>query len=248
VRTAAATRRERIAIKPPTKTRPRLTDSTCRQPPMGRGPWRERTGIAERCWTSISMPADVSLSGDEEGRLTQVVRSASAPVTASSARSCPRQRQGWNQASVSPSPTQGSASTPASVATLPSPSGAIGGIVHYQLHGAPATTEIDAVADGASVSGMAVTAFREGTHTVRLGCAARKGDIWVLGGTTEKSTIHGEPAGTWWRSSSRTARPSRSRSGSPRTPRPPATARPGWRRSSPPSSNLERSSLWSPGR
>jgi hypothetical protein len=83
------------------------------------------------------------------------------------------------------------------VATLPSPSGAIGGIVHYQLDGAPATTEIDAVADGASVSGTAVTAFREGTHTVRLGCAARKGDIWVLGGTTEKSTIHGEPAGTW---------------------------------------------------
>jgi hypothetical protein len=79
----------------------------------------------------------------------------------------------------------------------PSASGAFGGIVHYQLDGAPATTEIDAVADGASVSGMAVTAFRGGTHTVRLGCAARYGGTWVLGGTTEKSTVPGEPADAW---------------------------------------------------
>jgi len=99
-------------------------------------------------------------------------------------------------ASVSPSPTQGAASTPTPEAT-PSPSGAFGGIVHYQLDGGPATTTVDAIADSASVSGTAVTAFHEGTHTVRLGCAAQKGEIWVLGGTTEKSTIHGEPAGTW---------------------------------------------------
>ena len=38
----------------------------------------------------------------------------------------------------------------------PSPSGALGGIVRYQVDGGPATTEIDAVADGASVSGTAV--------------------------------------------------------------------------------------------
>jgi hypothetical protein len=85
---------------------------------------------------------------------------------------------------------------PATSAT-PSPSGAFGGTVHYKLDGGPATTEIDGVADSASVSGTAVTMFREGTHNVRLGCAAQKGDIWALGGTTEKSTIHGEPAGTW---------------------------------------------------
>ena len=85
---------------------------------------------------------------------------------------------------------------PAASAT-PSPSGAFGGIVHYQLDGAPATTEVDAVADGASVSGTAVTAFRGGTHTVRLGCAARYGGTWVLGGTIEKSTVPGESAGAW---------------------------------------------------
>ena len=96
-------------------------------------------------------------------------------------------------------PTQPPAATasPAPTQTPPSPTGAFGGSVHYQIDGGPATTEIHALADRASVSGTAVTAFHEGTHTVRLGCVARKGDIWVLGGTTEKSTIHGEPAGTW---------------------------------------------------
>ena len=106
------------------------------------------------------------------------------------------------QAPAAPSaaPTQGTASTSAPVATAtatPSASGTLGGIVHYQLDGAPATTEVDIVADGASVSGTAVTAFRGGTHTVRLGCAARYGGTWVLGGTTEKSTVPGESAGAW---------------------------------------------------
>lgn len=79
----------------------------------------------------------------------------------------------------------------------PSPTGALGGIVHYQLDGAPATTEIDAVADSASVSGTAVTTFRAGTHTVRLGCATQNGDTWALGGTTEQTTVAGERAGDW---------------------------------------------------
>ena len=53
------------------------------------------------------------------------------------------------QAPAAPSaaPTQGTASTSAPVATAsatPSASGAFGGIVHYQLDGAPASTEIDA--------------------------------------------------------------------------------------------------------
>ena len=98
------------------------------------------------------------------------------------------------------SPASVSASAPAPTATTaasPSPSGAFGGVVQYRLDGHATTTTVDAVADGASLSGTAVTASSEGTHTVRLGCAAQNGDIWVLGGTTEKSTIHGEPPGTW---------------------------------------------------
>ena len=101
-------------------------------------------------------------------------------------------------AAPSAAPTQGSASAPAPVASATaSPSGAFGGSVQYQIDGAPATTEVDAVAVGESVSGTAVTTFRAGTHTVRLACAAQDGGSWVLGGTTEKSTIPGEPPGTW---------------------------------------------------
>ena len=60
--------------------------------------------------------------------------------------------------------------------------------------------------------GTAVTHVREGTHTVRLECAARDGDTWALGGTTEQTTVHtGRLRRPGRRSSSRTARPSRSR-------------------------------------
>ncbi len=79
----------------------------------------------------------------------------------------------------------------------PSPSGPIGGIVHYQLDGAPATTAVDVVADGATVSGTAVTTLRQGTHTVRLGCVTRNGDTWAVGGATEQTTVPGERAGDW---------------------------------------------------
>jgi hypothetical protein len=78
----------------------------------------------------------------------------------------------------------------------PSPT-PIGGTVKFQLDGAPATTEVDAVVDGASVSGTAVTTFRAGTHTVRLECAARDGDTWAFGGTVEQSTVPGERPGFW---------------------------------------------------
>ena len=86
------------------------------------------------------------------------------------------------QAPAAPSaaPTQGTASA--------SPSGAYGGSAQFTMDGAPATTVVDAVASGASVSG---------THSVRLGCAARYGGTWVLGGTIEKSTVPGESAGAW---------------------------------------------------
>lgn len=73
----------------------------------------------------------------------------------------------------------------------------VGGTVHYQFDGAPATTDVDAVADGASVSGTAVTTFVGGTHTVRLKCAGDYGDTWAFGGTTEQTTVSGERAGLW---------------------------------------------------
>lgn len=78
----------------------------------------------------------------------------------------------------------------------PSPT-PIGGTVQYRMDGLPATTEIDAVADGASVSGTAVTSSPRGTHTVRLECAARNGDFWIVGGTVEATTLPGEKAGSW---------------------------------------------------
>ena len=79
------------------------------------------------------------------------------------------------------------------------PTAAFGGTVQYQGDGAPVTTEVDAVASGATVTGTAVTTFRRGTHTVRLGCVARDGDTWALGGTVEQSTLPGEPVGAWSR-------------------------------------------------
>ena len=96
------------------------------------------------------------------------------------------------QASVDASP-----SASVSLGASPSSSGAIGGIVHYQSDGAPATTEVSIDAGGSTVSGTAVTTFRAGTHTVRLGCVTQSGDTWALGGTTEKTTVPGERAGDW---------------------------------------------------
>jgi hypothetical protein len=99
---------------------------------------------------------------------------------------------GTIQPSPTPSPTVTATETPTPTAT-----GAFGGIAHYGTALDPSTTEVDAVAIGESISGTAVTTSRSGTHTVRLECADRDGNTWVLGGTTEKSTVPGEPAGTW---------------------------------------------------
>jgi hypothetical protein len=96
---------------------------------------------------------------------------------------------GCTAAAPSAAPTQGTASAPVTAA--------IGGTVQFKHDGAPATTEVDAVADGASVSGTAVTTLSTGTHTVRLGCAAQDGDTWVLGGTVEASTVEPGSAGAW---------------------------------------------------
>jgi len=74
----------------------------------------------------------------------------------------------------------------------------IGGTVEFQMDGRPATTKVNAVADGARVSGTAVTMFAGGTHTVRLECAARDGDTWAVAGTVEQSTVPGEGGGDHW--------------------------------------------------
>jgi len=101
--------------------------------------------------------------------------------------------------------TAAPASAPASAATVatPSASGAFGGMAHFTMDGKPATTTVDLVVDGTSVSGTAVTDIGEatdlgrGTHTVKLGCAAQQGDWWALGGKTDTTTVHGEKAGDW---------------------------------------------------
>jgi hypothetical protein len=95
---------------------------------------------------------------------------------------------------MSPSPTS-SAPTP-----TPSQTGSFGGTVHFRGDGAAmGSTEVDAVASGANVTGTAVIRLREGIHTVRLGCVARDGQTWALAGTVEESTIRGEPIGAWSR-------------------------------------------------
>jgi hypothetical protein len=94
---------------------------------------------------------------------------------------------GGGSARSAPTPTPAPTSAPVALA----------GTVHYQLNGAAATTEVDATATGTILSGTAVTTFGGATHTVRLACAARDGDIWALAGTIEQSTIQGEPIGDW---------------------------------------------------
>lgn len=85
--------------------------------------------------------------------------------------------------STAPAPTRSAAS--------------FGGTVDYKIDGRAATTEVDVVADGPSVSGSAVTTLVSGVHTVRVECAARSGDYWAVAGTTEQSTVPGESAGQW---------------------------------------------------
>src|SRR5690242_161791 len=75
------------------------------------------------------------------------------------------------------------ASAPAASA---SGAGAFGGAVQFKYDGQPSTTTVDAVADGTSLSGTAVTQIGKGTHTVQLGCAAKAGDMWAVAGKTEK--------------------------------------------------------------
>jgi hypothetical protein len=89
----------------------------------------------------------------------------------------------------------GGAPSAAPTAT-PSPT-PVGGTVQFKSDGDSATTAVEAVADGASVSGTAVTTYLRGTHTVRLECAVKDGDTWAVGGTIEQTTLPGERAGYW---------------------------------------------------
>jgi hypothetical protein len=98
---------------------------------------------------------------------------------------------------IGPATTGGVGGAPSAEPTSIPSASPIGGTVAYRLDGAPATTEVDAVADGASVSGTAVTTISEGTYTVRLECAAQDGDSWAFGGTTEQTTVPGDRAGDW---------------------------------------------------
>src|SRR4029078_2136569 len=92
----------------------------------------------------------------------------------------------------------GSAAPAASApAAWASGAGAFGGAVQFKYHGQPSTTTVDAVANGTNVSGTAVTQIGTGTHTVQGGCAAQSGDMWAVGGKTEKSTVEGGRAGDW---------------------------------------------------
>ena len=94
-------------------------------------------------------------------------------------------------------PTVGVGVAPSAAPTAtPSPI-PIGGTVHYKLDGTATTTVVDAVADGAIVSGTAVTTSVRGTHTVQLACASQDGDTWTLAGTTKQTTVPGEKAGDW---------------------------------------------------
>lgn len=85
-------------------------------------------------------------------------------------------------------------SAPPSATTPPDPPS---GTVRFMSDGAAAMTEVDAVFDGGSVSGTAVTTFATGIHTVTLECADRDGDTWAIAGTTEQTTVPGERPGDW---------------------------------------------------
>jgi hypothetical protein len=96
----------------------------------------------------------------------------------------------------SPSSSVGGPASQPTASATPSTT-PIGGKVEYRSDGNPATTEVEAVADGSSVSGTAVSTSPSGTHTVQLECAVRDGDTWAFGGTVEQTTVPGERAGYW---------------------------------------------------
>ena len=97
---------------------------------------------------------------------------------------------------LGPPASGGVGGAPSAEPTVPASPTPFGGAVQFQLDG-PTTTDVDAVADGASVSGTAVTTSGAGTHTVQVECAARDGDTWALAGTTEQTTVHDGKAGEW---------------------------------------------------
>jgi len=100
-----------------------------------------------------------------------------------------------------PTPSPIATPTPTSVPT-PEQSeslapGAFGGTVEYKHDGLPATTEVDGLATGRTLSGTAISTMYQGIHKVRLACASQNGTTWVLGGTVEETTVSGESVGAW---------------------------------------------------
>jgi hypothetical protein len=91
----------------------------------------------------------------------------------------------------------GGLGTSPSATSEPAPSAQPGGTVEYTADGISTTTQVELVADGATLSGTAATTSSRGTHTVRVECFARDGDTWALGGTIEQSTLPSESAGAW---------------------------------------------------
>ena len=91
----------------------------------------------------------------------------------------------------------GATSSAPPAASAAGQSGAFGGTVQFQMEGQAATTKVDATADGATVSGSAVTQIGSGTHSVKVDCAAKVGDMWALGGKADSTTVHGGRVGDW---------------------------------------------------
>ena len=91
----------------------------------------------------------------------------------------------------------GSTSSAPPAASAAGQSGAFGGTVQFQMEGQATTTKVDAIADGATVSGSAVTQIGSGTHSVKVDCATKVGDMWALGGKADATTVHGGKVGDW---------------------------------------------------
>ena len=91
----------------------------------------------------------------------------------------------------------GATNSAAPAASAGGQSGAFGGTVQFQMEGQAATTKVDAIVDGATVSGSAVTQIGSGTHSVKLDCAGKKGDMWALGGKADATTVNGGKVGDW---------------------------------------------------
>jgi len=70
----------------------------------------------------------------------------------------------------------------------PTPFGAFGGTVTFLMDGTPSSLDIDARADGLSLSGTAVIEGAQGTATLNLECARHEGNTWMFAGRYDAAT------------------------------------------------------------